>query len=238
MEVVTRHVHVLGVTEHPDGARAAQQARNLVMGLSDRTGSFRFLIRDRDARFTAAFDEIFASEGRKSSKDPAADAAGELLRREMDTHSTSRVHRPDPHLRRTLPAIGPRRVRQPLQPAPAAPVPPAAPARPGNPGHRPAEPPSPAAEDTRRRDQRVLPGRLTEIMKPQLKRHSTSFEAVQARHHRSHPMGQPLYRPALHHPWTHIMISKRPCIADQRKLGDRKPGHPRLSSNSPGRECA
>jgi hypothetical protein len=44
-----------------------------------------------------------------------------------DTHSTSRVHRPDPHLRRTPPAISPRRVRQPLQPAPAAPVPPAAP---------------------------------------------------------------------------------------------------------------
>ena len=86
MEVATRRVHILGVTAHPDGARSAQQARNLIIDLADRIGCVRFLIRDRDAKFTRAFDDVFTSEGIKGREDPAANATGELLCRTVGTH--------------------------------------------------------------------------------------------------------------------------------------------------------
>jgi putative transposase len=59
----TRRVHLAGVTGNPDGAWVTQQARNLLLVLEKRGRRVRFLLRDRDAKFSRSFDDVFRSEG-------------------------------------------------------------------------------------------------------------------------------------------------------------------------------
>jgi putative transposase len=70
IELGSRHVHVLGVTAHPDGTWTVQQARNLLLDLGERAARFRFLIRDRAGQFTDAFDAVLAGAGIEVVKIP------------------------------------------------------------------------------------------------------------------------------------------------------------------------
>ncbi len=63
IEVNTRIVHLAGITPTPSGAWVTQQARNLLMAMGDRVAARRFLIRDRDAKYSRSFDEVFRLEG-------------------------------------------------------------------------------------------------------------------------------------------------------------------------------
>jgi len=63
IELDTRRVHLAGVTAHPNGAWVTQQARNLLLSLGEQGRPLRFVLRDRDAKFTRAFDDVFRSEG-------------------------------------------------------------------------------------------------------------------------------------------------------------------------------
>jgi transposase InsO family protein len=103
-----RRVHLAGITAHPTGAWVIQQARNLLMDLGDRADQFRFVIRDRDSKFTAAFDAVFAGADirilRCPVRAPRANAIAErfigTLRRECLDH---------------LLITGPRHLKQVLQ---------------------------------------------------------------------------------------------------------------------------
>jgi putative transposase len=70
IELGNRRVHFGGVTANPHERWVTQQARNLVMTLAERERPVRFLMRDRDSKFTRSFDQVFRSEGIRVIRTP------------------------------------------------------------------------------------------------------------------------------------------------------------------------
>jgi putative transposase len=70
IELGSRHVHLAGCTANPTGTWVRQQARHFTWTLQEQPSRFRFLIRDRDSKYTRDFDAVFASEGIDIVKTP------------------------------------------------------------------------------------------------------------------------------------------------------------------------
>jgi putative transposase len=82
----SRRAYLLGVTAHPTGAWTTQAVRNLLMDLGDRATTMKFLLRDRDSRFTRAFDAVFAADGiRILTSPPRAPRANAICERMIAT---------------------------------------------------------------------------------------------------------------------------------------------------------
>ena len=69
ISLATRRIEYVACTSNPDGGWVAQQARNLIMQLGDEQ-PFRFLVHDRDTKFSLAFDEVFRTEGIRVIRTP------------------------------------------------------------------------------------------------------------------------------------------------------------------------
>jgi putative transposase len=95
IEVGSRYVHILGATTNPDGHWTAQQARNLVADLGERTQAFRFLVRDRAGQFTNSFDTVLADAGinvvKIPPRCPQANCFAERFARTVKAELTDRM---------------------------------------------------------------------------------------------------------------------------------------------------
>jgi hypothetical protein len=71
IEHATRRIRILGVTAHPDNAWVTQMARNLMMDLDEHIHTIKFLLRDRDTKFTVTWDAVFTAAGIQILRSPS-----------------------------------------------------------------------------------------------------------------------------------------------------------------------
>jgi hypothetical protein len=115
----SRRTHLIGLSTHPTGAWTTQAARNLMIDLGDRVTTVKFLLRDRDSRFTGAFDAVFAAEGIRILISPPRATRANAICERMIANPAPRALRQDPHRQRT--PLTPHRLPAPFQRSTATP---------------------------------------------------------------------------------------------------------------------
>jgi putative transposase len=115
VEHCSRRAHLAGVTAHPTGAWTTQAARNLLMDIADRATRVTFLLRDRDCRFTQAFDAVFTAEGIRILTSPPGAPRANAICEHMIANPAPRAARQGPGRQRTPPAPDPHDLSAPLQ---------------------------------------------------------------------------------------------------------------------------
>jgi putative transposase len=113
IEHATRRARILGVTLHPAGQPAAQQARNLLRDLGEQADRVKFMIGDRGSNFTAAFVAVLAGAGIQTVPCNIQAPPHERDRRTLDRRMPPRTPRPHPHLEPGPPAADPARLPNP-----------------------------------------------------------------------------------------------------------------------------
>ena len=117
----SRRVHLAVCTSNPTGGWVTQQARQFAWTLQERPGSFRFLIGDRDSKFTRDFDAVFGSEGIHIAKTPVRAPKANAIAERFRPHRPRRVPRLAPDHQPPPPRACAPHLCRPLQRPQAAP---------------------------------------------------------------------------------------------------------------------